>query len=203
MFRKVEEEQNNKTIKTTIKKITTMADNKTTAKATEQKNAKATEQKNEKALSYEVKAKVLSVLKTEDGRMRVITDKDFITIDYKTEQPEETTSFSLHPFNLLQQVGDQIPILNMANTMAMGEQLNPQIIALCMVGADITFLREFHAKGESRKETYDAYSKDCYTTLITKVVPHISEAANMMIMQLISTKLTTPKVAIIPNPVGL
>ena len=178
-----------------------MSNKTTTTKAT---TAQATETKEEeKVLNYEVTAKVLSVLKTEDGRMRIITDKGFITIDYKTEQPEETNSFSLHPFNLLQQIGEQIPILNMANTMAMGEQLNPQIIALCMVGADITFLREFHAKGESRKETNDAYSKDCYTTLITKVAPHISEAANMMIMQLISTKLTLPKVAIIPNPFGL
>lgn len=170
--------------------------NKTTTKAT-------TAQNEERALNYEITAKVLAVLKTEDGRMRVITDKGFITIDYKTEKEEETNSFSLNQFNLVQQIGEQIPILHMANTMAMGEQLNPQIIALCMTGADIVFLREFHAKGESRKETNDAYSKDCYTTNITKVVPHISEAANMMIMQLISTKLTLPKVAIIPNPFGL
>lgn len=180
-----------------------MADNKTIAKATEQKNEKATEQKNEKALSYEVTAKVISVLKAEDGRMRIITDKGFVTIDYKTEKEEETTAFSLNPFNLLQQVCKYIPILKMANTMAMGEQLNPKIIALAMVDADITFLREFHAKGESRKETNDAYSKNCYTTDITKAVPHISEAANMMIMQLISTQLTLPKVGTIPNPFGL
>ena len=189
-----------------------MPDNKTTtakateqknAKATEQKNEKATEQKNEKALSYEVKAKVLSVLKAEDGRMRIITDKEFVTIDYKTEKEEETTGFSLNPFNLLQQVCEYIPILKMANTMAMGEQLNPKIIALALVDADITYLREFHAKGESRKETNDAYSKNCYTTDITKVVPHISEAANMMIMQLISTQLTLPKAGTIPNPFGL
>lgn len=173
---------------------------KTTTKAT---TTQATETKEEKVLNYEVTAKVTAVLKTEDGRMRIITDKGFITIDYKTEQKEETNSFSLHPFNLLQQIGEQIPILNMANTMAMGEQLNPQIIALALVGADITFLREFHAKGENRKETKDAYSKDCYTTTITRIVAHISEAVNMMIMQLISTKLTLPKVAIIPNPFGL
>lgn len=177
-----------------------MSNKTTTTKAT---TAKATEQKEERLMSYEVTAKVLSVLKAEDGRMRVITDKGFITIDYKTEKEEETTSFSLNSFNLLQQVCEFIPILKMANTMCMGEQLNPQITALAMVDADITFLREFHAKGESRKETNDAYSKDCYTTNITKVVPHISEAANMMIMQLISTKLTLPKVAIIPNPFGL
>ena len=165
--------------------------------------AKATETKEERALSYEVTAKVVSVLKAEDGRMRIITDKGFITIDYKTEKEEETTAFSLNPFNLLQQVCKYIPVLKMANTMAMGEQLNPKIIALAMVDADITFTRDFHAKGEARRETNDAYSKNCYTTDITKVVPHISEAANMMIMQLISTQLTLPKVGTIPNPFGL
>lgn len=165
--------------------------------------AKAIETKEERALTYEVKAKVISVLKAEDGRMRIITDKEFLTIDFKTEQKEQTNSFSLNSFNLLQQIGGEIPILHTAFTMCMGEQLNPQIIALSLVNADIAFTREFHAKGESRKETNDAYSKDCYTTNITKVVPHISEAANMMIMQLISTKLTLPKVAIIPNPFGL
>ena len=173
-----------------------MADKKTTT-------AKASEQKEEKALTYEVTAKVQAVLKAEDGRMRIITDKEFLTIDFKTEQEEQTNSFSLNPFNLLQQIGEQIPILHMASTMCMGEQLNPQIIALSLVNADITFTREFHAKGESRKETNDAYSKNCYTTTITRITPHISEAANMMIMQLISTKLTLPKVAIIPNPFGL
>ena len=173
-----------------------MTDNKTTT-------AKASEQKEEKALIYETTAKVQAVLKAEDGRMRIITDKEFLTIDFKTEQEEQTNSFSLNPFNLLQQIGEQIPILHMASTMCMGEQLNPQIIALSLVNADITFTREFHAKGESRKETNDAYSKNCYTTTITKTTPHISEAANMMIMQLISTKLTLPKVAIIPNPFGL
>ncbi len=177
-----------------------MADNKKATKATQ---AQATETKEEKALAYEVSAKVLAILKNEDGRARVITDKEFVTIDYKTEKEEDSTAFSLNPFNLLQQIGEQIPILHMANTMAMGEQLNPQIIALAVTGADIDFTREFHAKGEARKETNDAYSKDCYTTTITKVVPHISEAANAMIMHLISTKLTLPKTAVIPNPFGL
>lgn len=173
-----------------------MADKKTTT-------AKATEQKENKVMNYDVTAKITAILKTEDGRIRVITDKEFVTIDYKTEQEEQTNSFSLHPFNLLQQVGEQVPILNMANTMTMGEALNPQIIALSLVNADITFTREFHAKGEARRETADAYSKDCYTTTITRATPHITEAVNMMLMQLISTKLTTPKVAIIPNPFGL
>lgn len=173
-----------------------MADNKKTT-------AKATEQKEETPLTYEVTAKVQALLKGEDGRMRLITDKEFVTIDYKTEQEEQTNSFSLNPFNLLLQIGEQIPVLHMANTMCMGEQLNPKITALAMVGADITFTREYHAKGESRKETKDAYSKNCYTTTITKVVPHISEAAHIMIMQLISTNLTLPKAAIIPNPFGL
>lgn len=182
---------------------TTQATTQATAQATEQKNVQATAQATAQALSYEVKAKVVSVLKAEDGRMRIITDKEFVTIDYKTEKEEETTAFSLNPFNLLQQVCQYIPILKMANTMAMGEQLNPKIIALSMVDADITFTREFHAKGESRKETNDAYSKNCYTTDITKAVPHISEAANMMIMQLISTQLTLPKAGTIPNPFGL
>lgn len=176
-----------------------MTNKTTTAKAT----AKTTETKEEKVMNYEVTTKITAILKTEDGRIRVITDKEFLTIDYKTEKEEQTNSFSLHPFNLLQQVGDQVPILNMANTMSMGETLNPQIIALSLVNADITFTRDFHARGESRKETNDAYSKDCYTTTITRVTPHISEAVNMMLMQLISTKLTMPKVAIIPNPFGL
>ena len=172
-----------------------MANNKTTAKASEQKE--------EKALSYEVTAKVQAVLKGEDGRMRIITDKEFLTIDFKTEQEEQTNSFSLNPFNLLQQVCKYIPILKMANTMAMGEQLNPKIIALAIVEADITFTREYHAKGETRKETNDAYSKNCYTTDIIKAVPHISEEANVMIMQLINTQLTLPKAGTIPNPFGL
>lgn len=180
-----------------------MTNKTTTANATAKATEKATEQKEEKVMNYDVTAKITAILKTEDGRIRVITDKDFLTIDYKTEKEEQTNSFSLHPFNLLQQVGEQIPILNMANTMSMGETLNPQIIALSLVNADIAFTRDFHANGESRKETKDVYSKDCYTTTITKVTPHISEAANMMIMQLISTKLTLPKVAIIPNPFGL
>ena len=104
-----------------------MANNETTT-------AQTTAQNEERIMSYEVTAKVLSVLKAEDGRMRVITDKGFVTIDYKTEKEEETTAFSLNPFNLLQQVCEYIPILKMANTMAMGEQLNPQITALKAFG---------------------------------------------------------------------
>ena len=131
----------------------------------------------------EISAKIVNIMQPSnsrnysgegEGRISIVTDKEFSTIDKATGEEKTTTIFGLHSYNLVQQVAPFSEHIALASALAMGGEVNPQIIALSLRNADVTFVREYHEKGEPRETDGEVYSENCYTTKITKVTPHIS-----------------------------
>ena len=53
-----------------------------------------------------------------------------------------------------------------------------------LAGADVTFVRKYHAKGETRQDG-TKYENECYTTEIESFVEHIHPFADAVIKQAI------------------
>lgn len=141
---------------------------------------------------------------------RVIFDLDcepFESIKQETGEMFDTTSFSKDTIEVINQIGDKVPILQLASTLALGKRINPQIIALSLINAKIDIVREFKEKGEARNEGRDdaIFDTDTYVTRIVNVVPASNPLNEQFIMSLIQTNLLAeaPKARITnvaPNP---
>lgn len=86
----------------------------------------------------------------------------------------------------------------LANTLAMGDTINPQIVALCLTGATITFVRTFKSKGSVRESAEftgrtEVYDNDTFKTSVVDVRPNIDVAFVPYIQQLIHTSLKAKK----------
>lgn len=161
------------------------------------KNVKNNEVANEVKNVVRSNATVIGVrvIKNAGAENRVIIDLDCKPFESIKPNGEiiDTTSFSKDTIALTMQIGSFIPELQLATTLAMGQRINPQIIALALMNAKIDIVREFKAAGEARAtgNENDVYSNDAYTTTITKVVPNVNDLNRQMIMMLIQTQLTT------------
>lgn len=127
---------------------------------------------------------------------------DFPSIN-KDGKEENTNTFGINVFNLVQQIGMSVPEIALADTLSMGQPINPQIIALAMQGADIEIKREFKAKGEKREGTNDTYANDCIVSKFDKVTTHILPQFAAMLANIVATKPAIVKAAAIPNPFAL
>lgn len=141
-----------------------------------------------------IKAKVINLIFNEDtDRVSIVTDKTFDTIKIGANEESETNSFGLHIFNLVNQIKDSIEIISIADAFntSVNEILNPTILKLSLVGADIEFTRRKVEKGEER-ENGDVYSNDGFVTIITKVTANVSTMKQQMLFGLLQNKPTIP-----------
>lgn len=147
-------------------------------------------------------AKVVKVMTPQqnDDRITFVLDKEFVTIDAQGGDEKDTNMFGLNIYNVVNQVSTSVPEIQLADTLAMGAMVNPQIIALALTNAEIEVKREFHEKGEKRENTNDVYGNDCIVSKIIKVKTNIHPTFANMLMQLVTTKPAVVRTMAVPNP---
>lgn len=138
-----------------------------------------------------------------DERITFVLDKEFTTIDFSTGEEKTTNMFGLNIYAVVNQVGQYVPEIQLADTLAMGKCVNPQIIALALTNAEIVVKREEHEQGEKRKNSNELYARDCITSEIVKVKTNIKPIFAQMLMQVVTTAPAIVKTAAIPNPFGM
>lgn len=177
--------------------------------ATKPKTTTTAETKEEERKEY---ANVISVItkvmapKQSDDRVTIVLREEdsFETIKFETGEIVETNMFGINIYNLVSQIGAKISYIQMADALAMGEMINPQIISLCLLNAEIEIERTFKKKGEKREGVNGVYAKDCITTKIVKIVPHIAPTFIPMIENLVATKPCIVRtVQTTPNPFAM
>lgn len=138
-----------------------------------------------------------------DERITFVLNKEFTTIDFATGEEKTTNMFGLNIYAVVNQVGQYVPEIQLADTLAMGKCVNPQIIALALTNAEITVKREEHEQGERRKNSNELYARDCITSEIVKVKTNIKPIFAQMLMQVVTSAPAIVKTAAIPNPFGM
>lgn len=138
-----------------------------------------------------------------DERITFVLDKEFTTIDFATGEEKTTNMFGLNIYAVVNQVGQYVPEIQLADTLAMGKCVNPQIIALALTNAEIVVKREEHEQGEKRKNSDELYARDCITSEIVKVKANIKPIFAQMLMQVVTTAPAIVKAAAVPNPFGM
>lgn len=121
-----------------------------------------------------------------DNRVTLVLDKEITTIDFTTGEEKQTNMFGINIYNLVNQVSGQVESIALADALAMGNMINPQIIALALASAEITFVRTHHNEGDAR--TFEGeYSRECYTTEIKGVKTHIKPMFQNILDKLVMT----------------
>ena len=138
-----------------------------------------------------------------DERITFVLNKEFTTIDFSTGEEKTTNMFGLNIYAVVNQVGQYVPEIQLADTLAMGKCVNPQIIALALTNAEIVVKREEHEQGEQRKNSNELYARDCITSEIIKVKTNIKPIFSQMLMQVVTTAPAIVKSAAVPNPFGM
>ena len=138
-----------------------------------------------------------------DERITFVLNKEFTTIDFATGEEKTTNMFGLNIYAVVNQVGQYVPEIQLADTLAMGKCVNPQIIALALTNAEIVVKREEHEQGERRKNSDDLYARDCITSEIVKVKTNIKPIFAQMLMQVVTSAPAIVKAAAVPNPFGM
>lgn len=173
---------------------------KETTKANEQEVQQV---ENEKAEI--INGKIIKVMLPEgnDERVSFVLDKEFDTIDFKSGEIKTTNIFGLNIYAVVAQVSQFVPEIQLADALAMGKMVNPQIVSLSMLNADVEIKRENHEAGEKRKMSEDVYARNCKTTEFVNVIPHIKPIFAQMLMQIVTTAPAIVKAAAVPNPFGM
>lgn len=138
-----------------------------------------------------------------DERVSFVLDKEFDTIDFKTGEVKRTNIFGLNIYAVVNQVGPFVSYIQLADALAMGKMINPQIISLSMLNAQVTIKRETHRENEQRKNSNELYSRDCITSEFINVKPNIKPIFEQMLMQIVTTAPAIVKAPAIPNPFGM
>ena len=155
-----------------------------------------------------VKGNVIAVTlpKGIDGRVTISLDcEPFPSIDFETGEEIVKSAFGINVRNLVNQIGDKVEPIGLANALAMGKAINPQIISLALIGASIEVSRTFHAKGTQREQSDELYSKDCIVSEIITITPHVKPMFQKVLETLVMTKPYIENVATgtITNPFGI
>lgn len=138
-----------------------------------------------------------------DERVSFVLDKEFNTIDFKTGEVKKTNIFGLNIYAVVNQVGQFVSYIQLADALAMGKMINPQIISLSMLNAQVTIKRETHRENEQRKNSNELYSRDCITSEFTDVKPNVKPIFEQMLMKIVTTAPAIVKAPAIPNPFGM
>lgn len=161
------------------------------------------EDNNEEA--EEIEGTIIKIMLPEgsDDRISFVLDKEFETIDFTTGEVKRTNIFGMNIYAVVNQVAQFVSYIQLADALAMGKMVNPQIISLSMTGACVKLRRVLHNQGEQRKNSSDVYARTCKTTDFVKVKPNIKPIFEQMLMQLVTTAPTIVKKAAMPNPFGM
>lgn len=165
--------------------------------------AEATEQTTNQVTNVEtITAKVVKVMvpQANEERITFVLDKDIVTIDFETGEEKQSNMFGLNAFALVNQTKEKVDYINLADTMAMGAMVNPQLFALIFVNSEITFAREFKSEGEVRKDGESVYTRDCYVTEIKKVVTHIKPIFEKQIEKIFNDGKIAVVTQVVANP---
>lgn len=141
-----------------------------------------------------------------DGRVTISLDcEPFESLDFETGEVIMKSAFGLNIRALVNQVQDKVEAIGVANALAMGRAINPQILSLSLIGAEVEVTRTFHAKGETRQESNETYSRDCIVSEIVKVTPHIKPMFENVLNTLVMTNPYQEVVTtgIVKNPFGI
>lgn len=138
-----------------------------------------------------------------DERISFVLDKEFNTIDFKTGEVKKTNIFGLNIYAVVNQVGQFVSHIQLADALAMGKMINPQIISLSMLNAQVTIKREMHKENEQRKNSDELYSRDCITSEFIDVKPNVKPIFEQMLMQIVTNAPAIVKAPAIPNPFGM
>lgn len=124
-----------------------------------------------------------------DNRISLVTNVTFKVIDFTDSSEKDTNIIGINTYNLVNQLNKVggVEYIQLADAICMGKAINPQIVSLSLLNAEIKFKRIFHAAGESR-EIEGNYEKDCYTTEIISVTTHITDLIKSFLIDLIKTQ---------------
>lgn len=152
-----------------------------------------------------ISGKIMKVIMPEgnDERITFILNKEFETYDFKTGELKTTNMFGMNIYAAVAQLGQFIPYIQLANALAMGKMVNPQIISLSTLNADVDIKREEHEEGEQRKYGENVYARNCITSEFVNVKANINPIFEQTLMQLVSTAPAIVKAPAIPNPFGM
>lgn len=152
-----------------------------------------------------ISGKIIKVMLPEgsDDRISFVLDKDFETYDFKTGELKTTNIFGMNIFAAVAQLGQFISYIQLADALAMGKMVNPQIISLSTLNADVDIKREEHEEGEQRKFGENVYARKCKTSEFIKVKPNIKPIFEQTLMKLVATAPAIVKAAAVPNPFGM
>lgn len=176
---------------------------------TTKKNVVITTNENEnKANEIIVKGNITAVTMPKNIGFRVTITLDcepFESIDFETGEVITKQAFGINIYNLVNQVGDKVEPIGLANALAMGKPINPQIVALSLNGASIVAKRVLHHKGEQRAYYKNGenplYERDCYITEIVNITSHIKPMFQSMLDKLITEKpFIEPQQVVLTNP---
>ncbi len=165
--------------------------------------------KSEETRNYpNVKGNIVAVTlpKGIDGRVTISLDcEPFASIDFESGEETTKNAFGINVRNLVNQIGDKVEAIGLANALAMGRNINPQIISLSLIGASIEVSRTFHAKGTQREQSEELYSKDCIVSEIIAITPHVKPMFQKVLETMVMTKPYIENVAsgIVTNPFGI
>ena len=140
-----------------------------------------------------------------EGRITISLDCEFPSIDFETGEEIVKSAFGINIRNLVNQIGDKVEAIGLANALAMGRNINPQIVSLALIGASVEISRTFHAKGTQREQSEELYSKDCIVSDIVAITPHVKPMFQKVLETLVMTKPYIENVAsgIVANPFGI
>lgn len=167
----------------------------------------ATTKENPRPENVIVKGKILSFSEgfTKES-ISILTDQTFPSFD-KDNNPNESNFLNLKISALCHQLAESVPAIAIASAFVPhGSVVNPKLIALALMNAEFEARREYHEKGEERRQEGETYSQNCWVTTFTKVTLHVAKGLDPIIMNI---ALTTPTVSIVettvnvPNPFGL
>lgn len=172
-------------------------------------NGETSEAENGSTANVEVITGIITKVMTPEGnneRISFVLDREFDTIDFNTGEIKKTNIFGMNIYAVVNQVGQFVSYIQLADALSMGKMINPQIIALSMLNAQVAIKRENHEAGEQRKMSTDVYARNCKTTDFVTVKPNIKPIFEQMLMKLITTAPTTvkdDKKNNTPNPFGM
>ena len=109
--------------------------------------------KSEERVYPNVKGNIVAITlpKGIDGRVTISLDcEPFTSIDFETGEEITKSGFGMNIRNLVNQIGDKVEAIGLANALAMGRNINPQIVSLALIGASVEVSRTFHEKGTKR-----------------------------------------------------
>lgn len=136
-------------------------------------------------------------------RLMFVTNEEFETINNQSGEYVVTSSFSKNIREVVNQVAKFIPELQLTEVLAMGQMVNPLIISLAMVNADIVIDRTIKHKGDEREYKVNGvtqkYDNDAYLTTFVKVKPNINPLFAAQLEKLIATQPAMVTVAARPS----